>query len=86
MVGAEANAAVFDDTVKEAAMATLPLLLPFMIDKTVASISTADDDVDDDDELIVIIDRDRLPLRLLVDDISLAVAGADAETMVCQCI
>ncbi len=84
MVGAEANAAVFDDTVKEAAMATLPLLLPFMIDKTVASISTADDDVDD--ELIVIIDRDRLPLRLLVDDISLAVAGADAETMVCQCI
>lgn len=85
MVGAEANAAVFDDTVKEAAMATLPLLLPFMIDKTVASISTADDDVDDD-ELIVIIDRDRLPLRLLVDDISLAVAGADAETMVCQCI
>jgi hypothetical protein len=85
MVGAETNAAVFDDTVKEAAMATLPLLLPFMIDKTVASISTADDDVDDD-ELIVIIDRDRLPLRLLVDDISLAVAGADAETMVCQCI
>lgn len=85
MVGAEANAAVFDDTVKEAAMATLPLLLPFMIDKTVASISTADDDVDDG-ELIVIIDRDRLPLRLLVDDISLAVAGADAETMVCQCI
>ena len=85
MVGAETNAAVFDDTVKEVAMATLPLLLPFMIDKTVASISTADDDVDDD-ELIVIIDRDRLPLRLLVDDISLAVAGADAETMVCQCI
>ena len=86
MVGAEANAAVFDDTVKEAAMATLPLLLlPFMIDNTVASISTADDDVDDG-ELIVIIDRDRLPFRLLVDDISLAVAGADAEAMVCQCI
>ena len=85
MVGAEANAAVFGDTVKEAAMATLPLLLPFMIDKTVASISTADDD-DDDGELIVIIDRDRLPFRLLVDDISLAVAGADAEAMVCQCI
>ena len=84
MVGAEANAAVLDDAVKEAAMATLPLLLlPFMIDNTVASISTADDD---DGELIVIIDRDRLPFRLLVDDISLAVAGADAEAMVCQCI
>lgn len=79
---AVANAAVYDDVddANEAACTTpLPLLL-LMIDKSVASISIADDDGDDADadELMVIIDLDRLPLRLLEADI---ISSATTEAM-----
>ncbi len=82
-----ANAAVLEDIIidgaNEAAFATttMPLLvlppLPlFMMDKTAASISTADDDDEVEQELMVIMDQDRFALLLLVADIGTAAAGA----------
>ena len=84
MLAVVANAAVLEDIIidgaNEAAFATttMPLLvlppLPlFMMDKTAASISTADDD---DEVELVIMDHDRFALLLLVADIGSAAAGA----------